>query len=188
MATDVKAWEDQLIAEMRANDGKVTQGPLAGNPLMIMTSTGAKSGESRRAILTYSEDAGDYIVAGTAGGAPTTPSWVFNVEAAPTVSIEVGNETFEANGEVIKQGPERDRLWAQHVVRLPWFAPYPEQSGRVIPMVRLKRTTRSARRGPRSGHRRRHLASRRSSSFDPGRRRERGPERAGTATGEARRR
>ena len=67
MAADPKAWEDQLIAEMRANGGKVTQGPLAGHPLMVVTSTGAKSGESRRAILTYSEDAGDYIVAGTAG-------------------------------------------------------------------------------------------------------------------------
>ena len=140
MAADVKAWEDQLIAELRANRGKVTQGPLAGHPLMIMTSTGAKSGRSRRAILTYSQDAGDYIVAGTAGGAPTTPAWVFNVEADPTVSNEVDGETFDATGKVIKDGPERDRLWAQHVDRLPWFADYPEQSGRVIPMVRLSRT------------------------------------------------
>jgi deazaflavin-dependent oxidoreductase (nitroreductase family) len=139
MAADAKAWEDQLIAEMRANGGKVTQGPLAGHPLMVVTSTGAKSGESRRAILTYSEDAGDYIVAGTAGGSPTTPSWVFNIESNPTVSIEADNETFDAKGEVIKQGAERDRLWAQHVDRLPWFAEYPQQSGRVIPMVRLSR-------------------------------------------------
>jgi deazaflavin-dependent oxidoreductase (nitroreductase family) len=139
MAADAKAWEDQLIAEMRANGGKVTQGPLAGHPLMVMTSTGAKSGEWRRAILTYSHDAGDYIVAGTAGGAPTTPSWVFNVEADPNVSVESDNETFQARGQVIKDGPERDRLWAQHVDRLPWFADYPKQSGRVIPMIRLKR-------------------------------------------------
>jgi deazaflavin-dependent oxidoreductase (nitroreductase family) len=139
MAADAKAWEDQLIAEMRANDGQVTQGPLAGHPLMVMTSTGAKSGEPRRAILTYSEDAGDYIVAGTAGGSPTTPAWVHNVEAKPNVSIEADNETFEATGQVIKQGAERDRLWAQHVDRLPWFADYPKQSGRVIPMVRLSR-------------------------------------------------
>jgi deazaflavin-dependent oxidoreductase (nitroreductase family) len=139
MAADAKAWEDQLIAEMRANGGKVTQGPLAGHPLMVLTSTGAKSGESRRAILTWSQDAGDYIVAGTAGGSPTTPSWVFNIESTPTVSIEADNKTFEATGEVIKQGAERDRLWAQHVDRLPWFADYPKQSGRVIPMIRLKR-------------------------------------------------
>jgi deazaflavin-dependent oxidoreductase (nitroreductase family) len=136
---DPKAWEDQLIAEMRANDGKVTQGPLAGHPLMVMTSTGAKSGEPRRAILTYSRDGGDYVVAGTAGGAPTTPAWVHNLEADPHASVEAGNETFDATATVIKDGPERDRLWAQHVETLPWFAPYPEQSGRVIPVIRLSR-------------------------------------------------
>ena len=136
---DPKAWEDQLIAEMRANGGKVTQGPLAGHPLMVMTSTGAKSGEARRAILTYSRDGGDYVVAGTAGGSPTTPAWVHNVEVNPMVSIEANNETFDARAEVIKDGPERDRLWDQHVERLPWFGDYPKQSGRVIPVVRLTR-------------------------------------------------
>jgi deazaflavin-dependent oxidoreductase (nitroreductase family) len=136
---DPKAWEDQLIAEMRAHDGTVTQGPLAGHPLMVMTSKGAKSGEQRRAILTYSRDGDDYVVAGTAGGSPTTPAWVHNLEADPHANLEVGNETFDATARVIKDGPERDRLWAQHVERLPWFAPYPEQSGRVIPVIRLSR-------------------------------------------------
>lgn len=134
------AWEDQLIEEMRANDGAVTQGPLTGHPLLILTSVGAKSGESRRAILTYSRDQGDYIVAGTAGGAPTTPSWVYNLEANPTARIEVGNETVDVSTEVVKDRAERDRLWAQHVATLPWFAPYPEQSGRRIPMIRLSPT------------------------------------------------
>ena len=134
------AWEDQLIEEMRANDGAVTQGPLTGHPLLILTSVGAKSGESRRAILTYSRDQGDYIVAGTAGGAPTTPSWVYNLEANPTARIEVGNETVDVSTEVVKDRAEGDRLWAQHVATLPWFAPYPEQSGRRIPMIRLSPT------------------------------------------------
>ena len=75
---------------MRANDGEVRGGPLAGHPLLIMTSTGAKTGEPRRAILTYHKDGDDYVVAGTAGGAPTTPSWVYNVDADPEVTIEVG--------------------------------------------------------------------------------------------------
>ncbi len=136
---DPKAWEDQLIAEMRANGGKVTQGPLAGHPLMVMTSKGAKSGEPRRAILTYSRDGDDFVVAGTAGGSPTTPNWVYNLEADPHASIEADNATFGATATVIKDGPERDRLWAQHVETLPWFAPYPEQSGRVIPVIRLSR-------------------------------------------------
>ena len=82
-AWDRDAFENAMIEDMRAHGGAVTSGPLAGHPLLIMTSTGAKSGEPRRAILTYSEDGGDYVVAGTAGGSPTTPAWVHNVEADP---------------------------------------------------------------------------------------------------------
>jgi deazaflavin-dependent oxidoreductase (nitroreductase family) len=132
------AWEDQLIAEMRANDGEVKNGPLAGHPLLIMTSRGAKSGEPRRAILTYHKDGGDFVVAGTASGSPRTPAWVYNVEADPGVTIEVGNEEVGATASVEEDGAERDRLWNDHVERLPWFADYPKQTGgRVIPMVRL---------------------------------------------------
>jgi deazaflavin-dependent oxidoreductase (nitroreductase family) len=132
------AWEDQLIAEMRANGGEVRNGPLAGHPLLIMTSRGAKSGEPRRAILTYHKDGEDFVVAGTASGSPRTPAWVYNVEADPDVTIEVGNEEVEATASVEEKGAERDRLWNDHVERLPWFADYPNQTGgRVIPMVRL---------------------------------------------------
>jgi len=132
-------WEDELIAEMRAHGGEVTQGPLAGHPLLVLTSKGAKTSEERRAILTFSRDAGDYIVAGTAGGSKTTPAWVYNLDARPDITMETGNETFKAKAHVIWEGPERDRLWTQHVATLPWFAGYPEQTGRVIPMVRLSR-------------------------------------------------
>ena len=134
---DANAWEDRLIAEMRANDGEVRNGPLAGHPLLVMTSTGARSGEPRRAILTYHKDGDDYVVAGTAGGAPTKPSWVYNVDADPDVTIEVGNKEVRARASVVDKGVERDRLWNDHVQRLPWFADYPAQTGRVIPMIRL---------------------------------------------------
>jgi deazaflavin-dependent oxidoreductase (nitroreductase family) len=134
--TDAKAWEDQLIEEMRAHDGQVTSGPLAGHPLLIMTSTGARSGSPRRAILTYHRDGGDYVVAGTAGGSKTDPGWLHNVERDPEVSVEVGNDTFDATATIV-EGPERDPLWDDHVKALPWFADYPAQTGRLIPMVRL---------------------------------------------------
>jgi deazaflavin-dependent oxidoreductase (nitroreductase family) len=122
---------------MRAHGGKVTTGPLAGNPLLVMTSKGAKSGEPRRAILTFTRDNGDFVVAGSASGAPTDPSWVHNVEVNPNVSVEAEGRTFEATATVAKPA-DRDRLWERHVAALPNFAAYPEQSGRVIPMVRLK--------------------------------------------------
>src|SRR6476660_4707198 len=134
---DPAAWEDQLISEMRANGGEVTFGPLAGHPLLVMTSTGAKSGEPRRAILTYSRDGDDLVVAGTASGAPTDPAWISNLRANPTVNVEAQNRRFAAQATVVAAGPERDRLWEQHVKTLPWFADYPKQAKRVIPMVRL---------------------------------------------------
>jgi deazaflavin-dependent oxidoreductase (nitroreductase family) len=137
---DESAFEDALIADMRAHGGAVTSGPLAGHPLLIMTSRGAKSGEPRRALLTLSKDGSDYIVAGTAGGSPKVPAWVRNVQANPEVTIEEGNETFPATATVIVDGPERDRLWDQHVAALPHFAGYPGQTGRVIPMVRITPT------------------------------------------------
>ena len=133
---DPQAFENALIDDMRAHGGAVTSGPLAGHPLLVMTSTGAKSGESRRAILTFSRDGGDYVVAGTASGAPTDPDWVHNVQVHPEVAIEAENRQFAATATVV-DGPERDRLWQQHVEALPHFADYPEQTGRVIPMVRL---------------------------------------------------
>jgi deazaflavin-dependent oxidoreductase (nitroreductase family) len=133
---DAAAFEEQLIAEMRANDGKVVSGPLAGHPLLILTSKGAKTGMPRRVILTYHPDGVDFLVAGTASGSPTTPGWVHNVQADPAVEIEVGNERLDATATTL-EGAERDRLWDDHVRALPWFAEYPKQSGRVIPMIRL---------------------------------------------------
>jgi deazaflavin-dependent oxidoreductase (nitroreductase family) len=137
---DPEDFENALIADMRAHDGAVTTGPLAGHPLLVMTSKGAKSREPRRAILTWHLDDGDYVVAATAGGSPQTPSWVENVRANPEVEVESGNRTFDARATVV-DGPERDRLWKDHVEALPWFAEYPEKSGRVIPMIRLTPTS-----------------------------------------------
>jgi len=138
--TSANAWEDALIAEWRANDGHVTSGPLAGHPLLLMTSTGARSGEPRRAILTYARDGDAYLVAGTAGGSQTDPAWVRNVEANPQVTLEVGNTSFAATAGVHLDGAERDRLWDIQVRTNPWFGEYPAKVGRTIPMVRLTRT------------------------------------------------
>jgi deazaflavin-dependent oxidoreductase (nitroreductase family) len=125
---------------MRANGGSPSQGPLAGQPLLLLYSTGAKTGERRRSILTYSRDGDAYVVAGTASGAPVDPKWVANVEKTPEVELEVANETFSATGEVFREGPERDRLWNQHVERIPRFGEYPSQTqGRLIPVVRFRR-------------------------------------------------
>jgi deazaflavin-dependent oxidoreductase (nitroreductase family) len=136
---DEAAFEEALIADMRAHDGAVTTGPLKGHPLLIMTSTGAQTGEARRAILTWSRDGDAYVVAGTAGGSRTDPAWLKNLEADPNVTIETGNRTFRARASIV-DASERAQLWERHVAALPHFAAYPEQTGRVIPLVRLTPT------------------------------------------------
>ncbi len=139
--SDAGAWEEQLIADIRANGGRPSTGPIAGHPILLMFSTGAKSGERRRSILTYSRDGDDLVVAGTAGGSKDTPAWIVNVTKDPGVELEVANETYPATATVYRDGPERDRLWNQHVEQLPWFGEYPSQvGGRVIPVARLTRS------------------------------------------------
>lgn len=136
---DANAWEESLIADLRAHGGRPSGGPLAGHPLLVLYSKGAKSGKQRRSILTYSEDRGDIIVAGSKSGAPTHPAWYFNLQADPNVTIEIGSETISAKAKV-ETGAERDRLWDQHVAALPWFEDYPAKTeGRVIPIIRLTR-------------------------------------------------
>ena len=99
---------------------------------------GAKSGEPREAVLTFSRDDGRYVVCATAGGSPTTPSWYYNLLSNPAVQVEAKGETFTATASVAAPG-ERARLWDQHVAERPEFAEYPEKSGRTIPVVTLQR-------------------------------------------------
>jgi deazaflavin-dependent oxidoreductase (nitroreductase family) len=134
---DEQAWEEALIADLRANGGRPSSGPLKGHPIIVMYSTGAKSGQRRRSVLTISRDGDAYVVAGTAGGSHSTPAWVANLEAHADVEFEFGDQTSTARAEVLREGTERDRLWDQHVEQLPHFAAYPEQTGRVIPMARI---------------------------------------------------
>jgi deazaflavin-dependent oxidoreductase (nitroreductase family) len=135
---DPAAFTQGLINGLRANNGQVTSGPMAGRPLLILTTTGARSGLSRESILTYTEDGDRLVVAASKSGAPTNPDWYHNLIAQPIVQVEAGGETFKARG-TVQEGAERDRLWANHVAARPEFAEYPKKSGRVIPMITLER-------------------------------------------------
>jgi deazaflavin-dependent oxidoreductase (nitroreductase family) len=125
------------MADLRAH-GEVTSGPMAGRPLLILTTTGAKSGKPREAVVTYTKDGDRLCVAASKSGAPTNPNWYHNLIANPIVQVEAGGEAFKASA-TVQEGSERDRLWANHVAARPEFAEYPEKSGRVIPMITLER-------------------------------------------------
>lgn len=135
---DPAAFTQVLIAGLRANKGQVTSGPMAGRPLLILTTTGAKSGNPREAVLTYTKDGDHLCIAGSKSGAPTNPDWYHNLVANPIVQVEAGGESFKARA-TVQEGSEQDRLWANHVAARPEFAEYPKKSGRVIPMITLER-------------------------------------------------
>jgi deazaflavin-dependent oxidoreductase (nitroreductase family) len=135
---DPEAFQRALIEDMRANRGKVTSGPMAGKDLMILTTTGAKSGKPRTAIVTYSRDGDAYVIAGSMGGAPTDPHWFGNIRVNPDVTAEAEGAVFKART-AVAQGADRDRLWERHVARWPEFGEYPKKTDRVIPMARLTR-------------------------------------------------
>ena len=127
-----------LIIDFRAHDGVVTSGPFTGRPVLLLTTTGAKSGQPRLAPLVHNRDGDHYIVAASKGGAPTHPGWYFNLIANPAVTVEVGGETFTARA-IVPEGVERDRLWAAHVAANPNFADYQQRTTRIIPVVVLER-------------------------------------------------
>ena len=127
-----------LIDDLRSHGGKVTTGPMAGRPLMILTTKGAKTGEDRVAVVTYTRDGDRYVIAASKSGAPTNPDWFHNLQANPEVGVEAGGESFTARA-TVTSGDERDRLWKQHADERPEFREYPKITDRVIPMIVLQR-------------------------------------------------
>jgi deazaflavin-dependent oxidoreductase (nitroreductase family) len=135
---DEIAWDDDILADFHEHAGKITRGRLAGANLLLMTSTGAKSGEPRIAPLGYSRDGARYVVVGSNSGLPHQPAWLANIRANPKVRVEVGTETFEARA-TITVGAERERLWAAHVAALPHFARYDAMTERELQIVTIER-------------------------------------------------
>ena len=134
---DYQAFTQQLMADIREH-GRPTSGPMAGRPLMILTTAGARSGEPRSAVVTYTRDGDSYVIAASKSGAPTNPAWYHNLIANPTVTVEIGSETFQATSRVT-QGAERERLWDRHAAERPEFRDYPSKTSRVIPVIVLDR-------------------------------------------------
>ena len=130
-------FNQQLIAEYRANGGKVS-GMFAGAPLLLLTTTGAKTGQPRVAPLAYTTDNGHLVVIASKGGAPTNPDWFHNLRVNPEVTVELGTETFPARASV-PEGAERDRLYDQMAAQMPGFAEYQRNTTRRIPVVVLER-------------------------------------------------
>ena len=134
---DMNEFNRKIIEEFRANGGKVT-GQFAGSPLLLLTTTGAKTGASRTTPLVYTEDGDNIVIIASYGGAPKHPAWFLNLRANPEITIEVGAEKFAARA-VIPQGEERKRLFDQQAAQMPGFADYQKKTTREIPAVVIER-------------------------------------------------
>jgi len=137
--TAANDWNTQIIAEFRANGGKVG-GQFDGAPVLLLTTTGAKSGKQRLTPMMYLADGERLMVFASKAGAPTNPDWYHNLIANPTVFLEVGTESFPATATPL-QGAERDEMYARQAALYPGFAEYERQTTRVIPVVALTRTS-----------------------------------------------
>ncbi len=129
----------QVIEEFRANAGKVG-GPFEGAAMVLLTTTGAKSGQPRTTPLVYLPHGDQVIIFASKAGAPTNPDWYHNLVAHPTVTVEIGTETYEATA-VEVTGEERNRLFAAMVAVMPGFKGYEESTTRVIPVIDLRRNS-----------------------------------------------
>jgi deazaflavin-dependent oxidoreductase (nitroreductase family) len=133
-------FNDGVITEFRSNGG-VVGGYFKGSPMLLLTTTGAKSGEARVSPLVYTTDNGHIVIVASNGGSDHHPSWYYNVLANPQTTIEVGEETYQANA-VITGPAERRRLFDLHAERFPGFKDYEKGTDRVIPVIVLNRIDR----------------------------------------------
>jgi len=134
---DRKAFNQAVIDEFRANDGKVT-GRFAGAPLLLLTTTGAKTGQQRTSPVVYTTDGDRLVIIASYAGAPTNPAWFRNLVANPEVTVEVPGETYAARA-VVAGGDYRDQLYAAQAAQMPAFADYQAKTTRQIPVVTLER-------------------------------------------------
>jgi deazaflavin-dependent oxidoreductase (nitroreductase family) len=131
-------WNTAVIDEFRANAGKVG-GNFEGAPMLILHTTGAKTGKERVNPLVYQAVGDDVAIFASKGGAPDNPDWFHNLRAHPDVTIEIGTETVPVRARVA-EGDEHERIWTRQKELIPGFADYEAKTNRVIPVVVLERT------------------------------------------------
>lgn len=136
--SDGNDWNAQVIEEFRANGGRVG-GQFEGAPLLLLHTTGARTGQKRVNPMMYLDYEGRRFVFASKAGADTHPDWYRNATAHPEVTVEAGTGTYLAVAVALK-GEERARIYAEQARRYPGFAEYQESTDRVIPVVELKPT------------------------------------------------
>ena len=133
----IKNFNKNVVDEFRTNGGKVT-GQFTDADLLLLTTTGAKSGQPRLSPLAYLRVDGKLLVIGSFAGADINPAWVHNLRANPSARIEIGNESSDVIARELPSA-ERDELFPKITAVAPGFAEYQAKTSRVIPVVELRR-------------------------------------------------
>jgi deazaflavin-dependent oxidoreductase (nitroreductase family) len=132
----IKAFNQAIADEFRANDGKVG-GQFQGADLLLLTTTGAKSGQPRLSPLAYFRVDGKLLIIGSFAGSDVNPAWVHNLRANPSARVEIANESSEVTARELPRA-ERDELFRRITAAAPGFAEYQAKTSRVIPVFELQ--------------------------------------------------
>ena len=135
--TDMQDFNTKIIEEFRSHGG-VVGGQFEGAPLLLLTTTGAKSGQARVTPVVYRAEGDRIFVFASKAGAPVNPDWFHNLKANPTVTVELGADEYQATAVELDRA-ERDRVYGEHAAANPGFAEYQANTDRVIPVVELVR-------------------------------------------------
>jgi deazaflavin-dependent oxidoreductase (nitroreductase family) len=137
----VQNWNEAIIQEFHAKHGRGVAN--FGDSLVLLTTTGAHSGEERTTPVMYHRDGERYVIVASKAGAPDNPRWYHNLKAHPVARVEVGTEsgteTFEVRAHEA-EGEERERMWSERVAMAPGFLDYQRKTTRRIPVMVLERT------------------------------------------------
>ena len=138
------AWNNinsDVVGQFRSDGGKISSGMFKGARLLLLTTTGAKSGKERINPLAFTRDGDNYVVIASKGGSPTHPDWYHNILANPEVGVEVATHSsvhqFRAHAR-IAEGDERRRLYDAQAAVMPNFAEYQKKTEREIPVIVLE--------------------------------------------------
>jgi deazaflavin-dependent oxidoreductase (nitroreductase family) len=135
-AETIKAFNKTITDEFRANDGKVG-GQFEGADLLLLSTTGAKSGQPRLSPLAYFRVDGKLLIIGSFAGADVNPAWVHNLRANPSAHVEIGDESSDVTARELPPA-ERDELFPKITAVAPGFAEYQAKTTRVIPLFELQ--------------------------------------------------
>ncbi len=135
MSSNPNDFNSNVIQEFRSKGGQVG-GPFQGSPLLLLHTTGARTGQERVHPVMYLDLEGRRFIFASKGGAPSHPDWYRNLSAHPEVKVEAGTSSYPATTQPL-EGVERDRVFAEQARRFPQFAEYQTKTERVIPVVEL---------------------------------------------------